>query len=1061
MRNFFITISASSISLWGEVESTIDFNDHVQPILSEYCYHCHGPDGSTRYPKADKGGQPLRLDREDDAFEIREDTGEPVIIKGNPDASRLIQTIVDKEMPPKKAHKIVGDEELEILKQWIREGAPYEEHWSFLPPQRPELPELSSASHSWVGNEVDHFVAARHKKEGVTPNPPEESHRLLRRLTLDLTGLPPTPEQLESWEGDVAKATEELLGSREYAEHFARHWLDAARYGDTHGIHIDNYRAIWPYRDWVLEAIHQNMPFDRFTREQIAGDMMPDASLEQKVASGFNRCLATTGEGGAIAEEWDAIYAQERVDTLSAVWLGLSTGCAACHDHKFDPITQKDNFALTAFFRNTTMSALDRNQADHPPSIFVPALGDREAWVEVEERLLAQQKKLDERNKAAQSDFEAWAEELHQAGPEGLQPKTSDSIDQGLVLSLALNQDKGEIEGAYHGEAMTWSQRDGEFIDGPLGPATIVNGSKVDLGNIGNLDAKGKFSYGMLFYYEGKPNGPIISKMDSPPSYRGWDFWMEKDKLVTHLIDSWTGKAHKFTASEPLQPKTWHHVMVTYDGTKREQARLVMHLNGEKLRGSFNYNSGGEVFENSKPLRLGARADGLKLYGGKAAIQDFRIYDRVLRYEELKELADLVNLVPLGVAATIPLSEMSETQQKTLRRSYLNQHDEIYRALKLELHQLEEEQDELRGRGSMSLVMDDRKDREPYAHILTRGDYRLKAEKVLPAVPKVLPQLPPDVKADRLALADWLVRSDNPLPARVTVNRFWYYFFGTGIVETTEDFGIMGARPTHPQLLDWLAVEFVESGWDVQHLIRLIVSSKTYQQSGRLTPESKERDPNNELLARGPRYRLDAEQIRDLALSASGLLVEKWGGPSVKPYQPQGVWEAVAMNESNTRFYKQDSGDDLFRRSLYTFWKRTAPPASLDLFDAPSRETFCVRRSRTNTPLQAFVLMNDPQFVEASRHLAENALQGEASFEGRVRHLYLTLLGREPRESERAIIEESLALIHEDFKSEPERAAQLLQVGATNYDQSLDKVEFASWTVLASKILNLDETITK
>ncbi|MBK1832993.1 DUF1553 domain-containing protein [Roseibacillus ishigakijimensis] len=1061
MRALFFTLFAPFASAAPAKIDVIDFNDHVQPILSEYCYHCHGPDSSTRAPKS----EPLRLDREEDAFVAREDSGQPVIIKGDAGNSELMRRILTEDtseiMPPPKAHKVMKEEEIAILKQWIDEGAPYEEHWAFIPPERPDLPALTGAAGEWVRNGIDAFVAEAHHEQGLSASPREEDSRLLRRLSLDLTGLPPTPEQLARWQGNVGQATDELLGTPEYAEHFGRHWLDAVRYGDTHGIHIDNYRSIWPYRDWVFEAFRQNMPYDQFTREQVAGDLLPNATLEQKVASGYNRCLPTTGEGGAIAEEFEAIYAQDRVDTTAAVWLGLTTGCAACHDHKFDPISQKDNYALTAFFRNSTMSAMDRNSAEHPPNLFVPALDDRERWAEIGDRIAAQKKKVKERAAAAEGDFVAWAESLRAAGPEKVDRPATGNLDQGLAFHLPLSGDAGEVAGRIAGQERSWTAPHRKFLEGPLGPATVANDAGISISDEIKLDANGQFSMGLLIYHEGRPDGPVIAKMDGQAAYRGWDFWMEQGRLGSHLIESWSGKAHKIMLNKPLAEKTWHHVVVTYDGTRPSHERVSIFVNGKREAANTNPNTSAETFATSKPLMLGARSGGSKLSGGKVAIQDFRIYDRVLTENDLAELTGLLNFVPLEIAATTPLAELPQAQRDSLKRYFLTEEDELYQAANKELRELENEKAVMKSRGGISLVMDDRKDQEAFAHILTRGDYRQKAEKLAPDVPDWLPPLEEGVRPDRLALANWLVDPANPLPARVTVNRVWYYFFGRGLVETTEDFGVMGARPTHPKLLDWLAVEFVESGWDFHHLLRLIVSSATYQQSGRITPELREADPDNLWLARGPRYRLDAEQIRDLALSASGLLVRKFGGPSVKPYQPTGVWSAVAMNESNTRFYKQDEGENLFRRSVYTFWKRTAPPASLDLFDAPSREMFCVRRDRTNTPLQALVLMNDPQFVEAARHLAEDALQGEKTFAERVDALFLALVARPASEREREILAETLAQVQQGFAAEPERAQELLSVGATDFAKDIPAPELASWTVLASQVLNLDETITK
>ncbi|MEM9079862.1 MAG: DUF1553 domain-containing protein [Verrucomicrobiota bacterium] len=1034
----------------GEVDP-LDFNDDVQPILSEYCFHCHGPDSSTRAPKS----QPLRLDIEEEAFSIRKSTGEPAILKGNAEDSLIYQRMIlpadDEElMPPKKAHKTMKPEEIAIIKRWIEEGAVYEDHWAFVAPVKPELPEVSESAKDWVRNGIDHFVAAAHAEEGLQPNEEEEGTRLARRIAFDLTGLPPEVEEVEKWSADPDQVVEELMGTDEYAEHFARHWLDAARYGDTHGIHIDNFRSIWPYRDWVISAFKENMPFDQFTREQVAGDLLPDASLEQQVASGFNRCLPTTGEGGAIKEEWEAIYAQDRVDTVAAIWLGLTTGCAACHDHKFDPISAKDNYSLTAFFRNSTMQAMDFNLPDHPPNLLVPKKEDREDWKLVKAEVEALKNHLNQRRQTGKSDFVAWSKDVK---AEELKPN-----EEGLELHLPLNEWGGQIQiRTAKGKRSLHSDRL-QRRPGMYGRAPLLERTEVELGkDFGNVDSGDAITLSAQVYIEGRPRGPLIAKMDEGNGHRGWDLWLENGFIGAHFIDQWPKKGFKTLTKKQIIPKRWTHVVVTYDPKRGKRERLQIYVDGKQVESRSLTATGGEDFLNEVPLKLGGRSGKTQIVGGVAAMQEFRLYRRVLSDHEIAQVG---NSVDLEEGLKKPESERSGRQKKALRDYFFTRIDAPSQKVLADYGKVERRFEEIRERGAVTLVMDE-KEGEPYAHILTRGDYRQKAEKVSPAVPEFLPPMDESLPRNRLGLAEWLVDEGNPLSARVTVNRMWYYFFGEGLVETTEDFGVMGARPTHPELLDWLAMEFVDSGWDFQHVIRLIVDSATYRQSGVMEERHLELDPKNKFLTRGPRYRMDAEQIRDLALKASGLLVPKVGGPSVKPYQPDGVWEAVAMKQSNTRFYRQDEGENLYRRSMYSFWKRTAPPASLDIFDAPSRESFCVRRERTNTPLQAFVLMNDPQFVEASRKLAERVMREEEGLEGRVRLIYLALVGREPESEEVRIVGESYEVMKAGFEAEPGRAEELLGVGASGRDEGLNVVELAAWTMVATQVLNLDETITK
>jgi hypothetical protein len=1036
----------------SHLPETISFNEHVQPILSEYCYHCHGPDSGTREPKS----APLRLDIEADAFAPR-DNGKPVIIKGKPAESDLVKRMHEKDpdliMPPPNSHKELNAEQIAILEKWIEQGAPYEAHWSFIPVKRPELPEAGKET---AANPIDRFVAEKLQPTGLSPNPPEDLRRFYRRLHLDLTGLPPAPEAVDAFEKSaignlqsaIEQAADQLLATPASAEHFARHWLDAARYADTHGIHIDNYRAIWPYRDWVIRAFQANMPWDQFTTEQIAGDLLPNRTLDQQVATGFSRCLATTGEGGAIGDEYDAIYASDRVATVSAIWLGLTSACAACHDHKFDPISTKEFYSLTAFFRNTPMSSLDGNNAEHPPNVFVPLMEDRARWTSVAGDLAATEKLVADRATAARPEFDAWLANASIApAPE---------IDSTLVLHLPLTESEGPLRGLVDGQSREWPANPTR-IDAPLGKAPLISDAPVDLGDLASFSRGDRVTYGGFVRIEGKPTGAIIARMNPAESFRGWDLYLMNGQPASHVIDTWQGSANKIYAPEPLKPGQWHHVMVTFDGSISGHQAGAIYIDGKRVNSKTDPNTVGGTIETSVPLRLGSRHNNDSKLNGKVALQDFRFYRRLLAPAEIESLAGNSLLQHI---ATLPADQRTKAQIDSLFTYYLANVDAPSRELRTKLDALKAEQETLRSRGSVSLVMEEKKG-EPFAHVLIRGVYSDKGEKVEAGTPAILPPMPADAPKNRLGLARWLNDPANPLPARVTMNRTWYYFFGTGIVETPDDFGIMGARPSHPKLLDWLAAEFVDSKWNYRHMLKTIVTSATYRQSGAVSPEQLEKDPANRLLSRGPRYRLDAEQIRDLALAASGLLSPKIGGPSVKPYQPEGIWEAVAMPQSNTRNYREDTGEALYRRSIYTFWKRTAPHPAMEILNAPSREVFCVRRDRTNTPLQAFVTMNDPQFIEASRRLAENAIKSSADSQARLDHLSARLLSRTLGKEDRQLALDTYQAALAAYQADAAAATAMISNGASKPDPALDPAELAAWTLVASQILNLDESITK
>ncbi len=1045
--------TATPASVPISLPEEVSFNEHIQPILSEYCYHCHGPDSATRKPK----DAPLRLDISEEVFKPREN-GKPVIIKGDAAASLLVQRIhskdIDEVMPPPESHKSLNPREVALLEKWIQQGAEFQPHWSFAALTRPSVPKTTAEA----ANPIDHYIAEKLDAAGLKMNPSEEARRFHRRLSFDLTGLPPKPEATDDFEkryqADPDKAVAEeakaMMATTAHAEQLTRHWLDAARYADTHGIHIDNYRSIWPYRDWVINAFKSNMPWDQFTVEQIAGDLLPDRTLDQQIATGFSRCLATTGEGGAIAEEYDAIYAKDRVDTTSAVYLGLTTGCAACHDHKFDPISQKDFYSMAAFFRNTPMAALDGNNAEHPPNLLVPAAEDRDRWVKIPGEIASLEKQIEARKVPARVEFDKW---LANATFE-LKPTAEPTLE----IAIPLTETDGPIHGTVKGQAREWAVAPNR-IDGPLGKAVVVNETPIDLGDIASFKRAEQVSYGGFIRVEGQPTGAVFARMNGGPGFKGWDLYLEAGRPAAHIVDTWQASANKLTSPTPLAPGKWQHVMVTFDGSKRaKQAKqaMVIYVDGVAQKGELSPNTIGANIEAQVPFMLGSRTNGDSKLTAPVALQDFRFYRRVLSAAEIRSIASTAEIRQIVMT---PVDQRTKPQVERLFPYYLAQVDVMSRDLSNKIDQLQAEQAQIRSDGTITLVMEE-KPGEPSANILTRGVYSAKGDKVMAETPAALLPMPKGAPKNRLGLAKWLVDPANPLPARVTMNRTWYYFFGTGIVETTEDFGIMGARPSHPHLLDWLASEFISSKWDYRHMIELMVTSKAYRQSAVLSPEKLEKDPLNRLISRGPRIRLDAEQLRDMALASSNLLSPKVGGPSVKPYQPEGLWEAVAMDQSNTRFYKQDAGESLYRRSLYTFWKRTAAPASMEILNAPTREVFCVRRDRTNTPLQALVVLNDPQFVEASRQLAALAIASSPDFDLRIDFITKRLLDRLAKPNERKIIRTSLETILADFTAKPDEAAKLLKVGETPAPV-IPAPELAAWTMVASQILNLDETLTR
>ncbi len=1032
----------------------IQFNKTIRPILAEACFACHGPDSVAR--KAD-----LRLDIRDAAMTAN------AFVPSKPDESELVRRILstdpDEMMPPPDSHKKLDDAQRQILIEWIRAGANYQPHWAYIPPSMPDMPEIRNKE--WVRNPIDRFVLARLESAGLEPAPEADLRVLLRRVSLDLTGLPPTPEQVEEVLMDpnpdrYERFVDRLLQSEQWAEHRARYWLDYARYADTHGIHFDNFREMWSYRDWVIQAFRQNMPFDQFSIEQLAGDLLEKSTLEQMIATGFIRCNITTNEGGAIDEEYKVLYTRDRTETAAQVWLGMTAGCAVCHDHKFDPLSQKEFYSLSSFFNNTTQNAMDGNRRDTPPTIPVPLLADRDRYVALPSLIEQTKTAVQQRRTAARVDFDQWISDPAKSG-------TASAIatphQDHLVAHLPLNDGKDRF--------LNITVKNESQLVSLEGVAQWQPGNVADLAwqnqeavtptfdQLGDFDRTQAFSVAAwVKITDPNQSGALLARMDEDAAFRGWDVWLESGKIGMHLVNAWPANAIKVVSNQPLSPNQWHHVVIAYDGQSKASG-IRINIDGQLQAVTAQSDALTETTRTQVPLRLGRRSKTSATPG--ALLQDIRLFDVAIDDASARELRSRTRA---GYLLARPADIRTPEETNELLDWYLNSQDDQFKQLTASVAALESEKQQIEGRGTVALVSFERPE-PPKAFVLYRGEYDQRRDEVAPITPTFLPPMVDGLPKNRLGFARWLFQPEHPLTSRVTVNRFWQEVFGNGLVSSSGDFGIVGQLPSHPELLDYLALSFRDSNWNVKNFFRLIVTSATYRQSSVVTPEKLNIDPQNRLLARGPRFRMDAEMVRDLALSTSQLLVQKIGGPSVRPYQPPGVWEAVAMPESNTKSYQEDKGEGLYRRSLYTFWKRAAPPASMDILNAPNRETCAVRRERTNTPLQALLTMNDTQFIEAARMLAQRALvemQGEkADNLNRIQHIANILLSRLLTAEELGIVQESLKELKAIYAANPEMANQLMSIGHTPPLESLDKTELAAWTMLANEMMNLDEVLNK
>ncbi len=1145
-------------------EISVDFNRDVRPILSDHCFACHGPDEKER--KAD-----LRLDSADGLSNV--------VAAGDVDASELIARIAstdpDTQMPPPHFHKPLTELQIETLKSWVAAGAEVSRHWSF------ERPVKAAGAPEQAAAAIDYFIDRKINSVGLKANPTADRRVLLRRLCLDLTGLPPSREQLQQFLADDSpdayeRLVDRLLQSHHFGEHTGRYWLDLVRYGDTHGLHLDNYREMWPYRDWVIQAFNANLPYDQFVQRQLAGDLLANATDADRIASGFNRLNVTTNEGGSIYDEVFVRNVIDRTDAFGTIFLGLSTGCAVCHDHKFDPITSQDYYSLSAFFNSLDGKAMDGNVKDHAPVIAAPTVEQREQLSEIDQMIAELQQQMRGPIATVDQAQQAWQRSLaEQTEPrrEVLMPsevasdadaemKINDdgSIEligdaaakdtttivaplpagaqwQTVALEASVNSADDRVGASSNGNVVlteitietTDDQMQGQWVqvpiayaladveqqDGPFAISYAIDRQENDSEGwavAGHLSPGGRTAWLVTPSLIAEGQNPLIrvrlkylSKFsghqfrrvrltlsDAPPSvpenqkivrgplqligpipvddpgsaydrqYASQKSEFKIDQTFTHGTQSFhwqpTTDLREVALNELPVVADQSSVVVIHQSltapTDQKVTLLidcddgyVIFLNGQQVASRKASPESPNMLADSYPLSLTAGENNLYLQlVNQRGPSQFRFAYRSPAIDLPKDLLESFQ----------KSSEETTPAEEAAIRDYFRQvhclHPD-WLALVDQLAGAQKTRQKLQTQFATTLVWKELS-QPRQAHVLIRGQYDQPGDPVARATPVFLPSFPADAPRDRLGLSRWLTLPEHPLTARVAVNRFWQQIFGIGLVKTSEDFGSQGEPPSHPGLLDWLAVDLQDNGWDVKRLIKSMVMSKTYQRSSMASDEMKRIDPGNRLLARGSRHRLDAEVLRDQALALSGLLVDQPGGPSVKPPQPDGLWKAVGYSGSNTVQFAADSGDKVYRRSVYTFWKRTAPPPQMSTFDAPSRESCTVRRERTNTPLQALLLMNEQQYVEAANHLAKRALEepGLTSNNQRIGWLFETVTCRQPSDAEQLELNDLLADTIAHYQGEPEQASKL--TGTADAGE-------AAWTILASTLLNLDEVVSK
>lgn len=1031
-----------------KLPDSIDFNIHVKPILSDRCFSCHGPDKNRR--EAD-----LRLDIPETAFAKLKSGNGKAIIPGDPHNSELSHRILsldeDYRMPPNASNLYLNADEKATLIKWIEQGATYKPHWAFIPPQLPTIPEIVNKDYN-ATNPIDNFILATLLQKGMAPSPEADKERLLRRVTLDLTGLPPTIEDIDNFLADNSalayeKVVDRLLQTDACAERLALEWMDVARYADSHGMHADGWRYMWPWRDWVIQSFKNNMPYDEFATWQLAGDLIPNASKQQILATAFNRNHPMTAEGGVIDEEFRLLNVFDRANTTGIAFMGLQLDCARCHDHKFDPVSQKNYYQMAAFFNNIKELGMTGDDGNYGPMLL---LTDSVTDVKLREI----QEKIQDREAALTLT------DANIASIASFVKNASDPELKGLLAYLPFDEIdsiKAKKEFIIDRNPKCTTPGTPQLGDGKFGKALVFNDGydEVNLQGIGNFEMTDPFSVSLWVNTtkkeENKTQVLVGNSTEKDTGWRGWDFFLtSENELSVRLIHSLPHNyVHVTGGSVPLN--AWTHVAFSYDGSGKASG-ISLYINGQKVQPSVHYD---RLYKSVKTIHKNGKPADLPLTIGKSnrrftgdigifqgRLDEIRIFKGRLTSLEIAKLA--------GVETTV-------TDQIRKEHHQIKQLENKVQALK----ELREDKLKLLSSVPEIMVMEEMPEPRPM-YVLDRGQYDSPTEQVQPGTPENILTFPDSLPKDRLGLSMWLFDKDNPLTARVTVNRYWQMIFGKGLVKTSEDFGNQGSLPTHPELLDWLAVTFRDSGWNIKELLKLMVMSATYRQSSSSDELQQTRDPENLWLGRGPSQRLQAEMIRDNALAASGLLVRQVGGESVKPYQPEGLWTEKNNFSYVLHDYYQSKGEDLYRRSLYTFIRRTSPHPAMIAFDAHPRDVCTVRREITNTPLQALVLLNDPEFVEAARVMAERIqLEAGSDLNDQLILAFRLSTGRRPKANELEILRGLYHSQYQKYKQDARSAEALLSVGEYKSGIKVDKIKTAALTTVTNTILNHDESYTK
>ena len=1042
---------------YEKLPKKVDFNLHVKPILSDKCFICHGPDKAKI--KAD-----LQLHTPEGAYkELAESPGKFALKPGNLNKSEVFHRIVSDDpnyvMPEPDSHLSLSNYEKAVLIKWIEQGAEYKDHWAFIKPKDYAVPKVMDKD-GLVRNPIDNFVLARLEQENLQFSAKADKELLLRRLYLDLTGLPPTLEDMDAFVKDPSpeayeKEVDKLLDSPHYGEQMALDWMDLARFADTHGYSVDRYRDMSPWRDWVIDAFNKNMSYEQFITWQMAGDLIENPTRETILATAFNRVHPQNMEGGIVNEEFLVEYAVDRASTVGQAFMGLTVACARCHDHKYDPISHKDFYELTSFFNNVNESGqISWNDATPVPTLMLTTEEEEKVLTYMESLIQEKEgeiKKMEREEVAA--NFDKWLSEKQYKSIGSKVPSN------GLTAYFNLNdQSLQNVIDPKHRGTMKREGTEGQkinFSEGKQGKGVLLDGDTwLDLRKTGVFGRNDAFSIGLWANIPANiENGNIFHKGDGAILYnwRGYHLKIVDNKLELMMAHTAPNNAIVEISKNTFPRDQWVHFAITYDGSSKAEG-YRMFVNGKEMETTVKTNNLYKdiLFRNNNEpgLQLGARLRGKGIKG--AVVDEIRVYKRDLSAVEVMQLA---NDPQLNVLQKKEVASLGSGDKKLLQEHYLKS---VSQATKLQQHKLAE----LRKSYVDSvekikevMVMEETPD-PVQSYILDRGVYNARGEEVYPNTPKAILPMPEDYPKNRLGFAKWLFHEDHPLTARVAVNRFWQHYFGYGLVKTSEDFGNQGEMPSHPELLDWLALEFRDSGWDVKAFQKLIVMSHTYQQSSMVSEELMGMDSDNRLLARGPSKRLSGEMLRDNALASSGLLNKTIGGESVSPYQPEGLWRV------NNATYRQDTGDNLYRRSMYTIWKRSVPHPTLATFDAPARDVCTIQRQETNTPLQALVLLNDPTYIEASRVLGKR-MSDTADLKLAISNVFRQLTGRKIKEDELQLLLDLQENEYKKFAANLERTKGWLNTGEFKLDNGDDKALVAANAVVANTIMNADACITK